>query len=199
MERDNIWLLNEAARLIRSCPPKATFRHDTAENDQWLAEVDHFFMLHDVTYLDELNELIGEITQPRRGGHYRDVRRELLISLRSARRSLEYGLQAISLSDYVELSSEDSGRVQADLAQLKELVRGSNELDEESRQILLCEIAAFEATVIQPRLSAELITRFVNTVIGGASMKLLGSTADEISSRVANILLGYVFGAGVGS
>ena len=66
---------------------------------------------------------------------------------------------------YVQLNDNQRNPVETDLGELRSAVHSSNEADEESRQIALSEIAIFEAALIQPRLSTDLIERFVNRII----------------------------------
>jgi hypothetical protein len=81
----------------------------------------------------------------------------------------EYGAPAkgdVPAADrYVQLNDNQRGNVESDLDALRLAVHSSNETEEEDRQIALSEIAVFETALIQPRLSTELIERFVNRII----------------------------------
>ncbi len=78
----------------------------------------------------------------------------------------EYGQPIIPAAGrYVTLSDNQRGNIHGDLETLKAQVEATNDASEEDRQIALSEIAAFETTIIQPRISAELIDRFVARVL----------------------------------
>jgi hypothetical protein len=66
---------------------------------------------------------------------------------------------------YVHFDHNARQSALGDLAGVREAVRGDNDADPELREIALSEIAAFEATIVQPRVSTELIDRFVKKIV----------------------------------
>jgi hypothetical protein len=92
-------------------------------------------------------------------------------------------IRAPASDRYVSLSDNQRDPVLSDLRELQSQVRTSNDGDPEEREIALSEISAFEATLSQSRVSAELIDRFVNRVLRW------------IISKFSDALLGAVAGA----
>lgn len=90
---------------------------------------------------------------------------------------------------YVSFDDNQKASFEHDLATLKEEIRGSNEPSEEERLIALSEIAAFEATIIQPRVSTDLIQRFVDKVLKWVVVVFLGALIAEVAQRIVEALL----------
>jgi DNA-binding MarR family transcriptional regulator len=93
---------------------------------------------------------------------------------------------------YVALNDNQRGYVQGDLHTLRSAIQSSNEADEEDRQIALSEIAVFEAALIQPRLSTELIERFTKRIIGWIVSKfgeaIVGAVAESLVAKLLPFL-----------
>lgn len=110
----------------------------------------------------------------------------------------EYGLpyqaEVPAANRYVRLDDNQRTTVEESLSDLRLAVRSSNETDEEDRLIALSEIAAFEAVLIQPRVSTELVERFVNRIIKwmisifGTAM--IGAVADALIAKLLPFLTG---------
>lgn len=186
-----------------TCPPKATFRHDTDENNNWLGDLSNLFSFATSAGLAtgsvaKLESLVSKVTSPRLDSTT-DARREMLVMLRSLKRSAEFTLGYQNSAPYISIPEADRSGIRSELAELTEQISGSNQIGDEQKQILLSEIAIFEASIVQPRLSADLISRFVNAVLYGAAMKLVGETAEQIADRLAGALLGYLVSAIAGS
>lgn len=93
---------------------------------------------------------------------------------------------------YVQISDNQRDNVESDLDSLRVSVRSSNEIDEEDRQIALSEIAVFEAALIQPRLSTELIERFVNRIVKWMVSKLGEAMIGAIAGALVAKLLPFL-------
>ncbi|MES3026850.1 MAG: hypothetical protein V4820_03215 [Pseudomonadota bacterium] len=79
---------------------------------------------------------------------------------------LPYDAQPVPAADrYVSLSDNLRSEVREHLQDARSAIRATNDAEDEEREIALSEIAAFEATVTQPRVSTELIERFVSRVL----------------------------------
>lgn len=89
---------------------------------------------------------------------------------------------------YVEISDNQREQIQSPLGELAEALRGSNELDEEDRQIILSEIAVFEATMAAPRVSTELVDRFVTGVLKGLILAVSTGLVATLAERLIDTL-----------
>jgi hypothetical protein len=86
---------------------------------------------------------------------------------------------------YVSLDHNQRDSVGSDLAELKRRIAGINDTDDETKQIALSEIAAFESTVMQPRVATDLIERFANYVLAWILKRL----PDAVLSAVVAALV----------
>jgi len=77
----------------------------------------------------------------------------------------ETGSSVPASDRYVTFLDNQRSEVAVELAEFAEHVRSVNDASEIDRQIALSEIAAFEATIGQPRVSVELIERFTRRII----------------------------------
>lgn len=66
---------------------------------------------------------------------------------------------------YVSIGHNERAAIGADIEALRSAANAANEVSEEDRLIGISEIAAFEAATIQPRVSKELIDRFVMRIL----------------------------------
>ena len=66
---------------------------------------------------------------------------------------------------YVQITDNQRARVVSHLEDLRTNIDASNEAAEEDKLIALSEIAAFEATFTQPRVSTDLVERFAKKVL----------------------------------
>lgn len=106
---------------------------------------------------------------------------------------LPYAREITPASDrYVTLHDNQRAEIRDLLGTFKSHINSSNEAGKEEREIALSEIAAFEATVIQPRVSAELIERFVSKtvrwIIGVFGAAIVGSVADDLVDKLRGLL-----------
>lgn len=102
----------------------------------------------------------------------------------------EYAGGTIPAADrYVTIFHNQRDELQADLKALEQLVRGDNEASEEDREIALSEIAAFEAAVIQPRVSTVLIERFVQSVLAWMTRTFSKAAIAEVAQRLIQALM----------
>ena len=100
------------------------------------------------------------------------------------------GAQPVPASDrYVALNDNERGGVDAILCELKEEARGANDVQEEDRVIARSEIAEFEATIVQPRVSTTLIQRFVDTVLGWITRTFTTAAVQDLAQRLIQMLL----------
>lgn len=90
---------------------------------------------------------------------------------------------------YVTLADNQKGEIKGELGQLRDIVRGDNEVDEEAREIALSEIAVFEATIMAPRAANDLIDRFVKRVLAWISIAFGGALLAEVAQRLVQALL----------
>lgn len=72
---------------------------------------------------------------------------------------------APAVDRYVKFSDNQRAEFEVDVSSLRSKVLSANEAGEEERQIALSEIAIFEAAIAQPRISSDLIDRFVNRIL----------------------------------
>jgi hypothetical protein len=188
---DRLALLAEIDRLIQSAPAASMFYEDIPANHAWLGEVENALRSWDRVESAGVSITIGSIFNLvlRNNGE----RQALLIKLTQARRSLQMSL-GVNARPYVEVSPVVRSDLQRETKALAKAVTESNSVDAESREILLAEIAIFEATIAQPRLSADLIQRFVSVVLKGAALKLAGSGVDQIAERIVTLIAGAVLG-----
>jgi hypothetical protein len=182
-------ILTEINRLIQSAPPPEEFYYDIPERHEWLGEVENALTLWDAVKSAGVTITINSVFNSVLRNNAE--RQALLIKLTEARRSLQMKL-GISASRYLQPTEAIRRDIGGDLSSLKAAIQASNAVDPESKMALLAEIAAFEATIAQPRVSADLIYRFVNGVLRGAAMKVAGATADEIASRMAIAALSWL-------
>ncbi|MDZ4690731.1 hypothetical protein [Terricaulis sp.] len=89
---------------------------------------------------------------------------------------------------YVEISDNQRKQIGIELGELKEALRGDNEVDDEDRQIFLSEIAVFEATIGAPRVSTELVNRFVQEVLRKIVSLLPAAIFGALTERIINTL-----------
>lgn len=90
---------------------------------------------------------------------------------------------------YVSLSDNERDALVPELRELTQVVRGSNESAEEDRLIALSEIAAFEATIIQSRISSELIDRFAKSILRWITDTFSAAAVKTVAGRIIEILL----------
>lgn len=106
------------------------------------------------------------------------------------RRLREAGSDEIPASDrYVSISDNQRAALEDDLNALQNEARGANDVDEEDRLIALSEIAAFEATIVQPRVATELIKRFVDMVLAWIQRTFTTAAVQEVAQRLIQALL----------
>jgi hypothetical protein len=130
----------------------------------------------DGTHPDHLDECVEFVT-----GALRQLERK---------RSLKPDAVVVPASNrYVSLRDNQRDEPLLNLAVLKEEVRGANDVDEEDRLIALSEIAAFEATIVQPRVSTDLIQRFVDSVLTWIQRTFTAAAVQEVAQRLIQALL----------
>jgi hypothetical protein len=91
---------------------------------------------------------------------------------------------------YVSFSDNQREQIQEDLADLKEVVRGDNNISEDERQIVLCEIALFEASIALPMVSLDVVKAFVNGALMWIGRTVVNAAASELVKRLGLALLG---------
>jgi hypothetical protein len=97
---------------------------------------------------------------------------------------------AVPASDrYVSIADNQQADLKESLEALADAVRGSNEATEVEREIAKSEIAAFEATIVQPRVSLELIERFVRTVLKWIVTVFTAAGVQEVAQRLIQALM----------
>lgn len=89
----------------------------------------------------------------------------------------------VTLDDNQRLAANDQ------LLALRKAVTGDNEGSEEDRIIALSEIAAFESTVTQPRVSHDLIRRFVDAVLSWMTKAFTAAAVAEAAHILIEALL----------
>lgn len=93
---------------------------------------------------------------------------------------------------YVTLSDNQKATVGSQLADLKEGVRGDNGIDQENRQIVLSEIAIFEASIAAPRVATDLIERFIKIVLKGAVVAMATAAVGVLAERLIETLASII-------
>jgi len=110
---------------------------------------------------------------------------------------LQWGSQAggsliPAANRYVTAADNQRAELTNELEALKEEARGANDVEEEDRLIALSEIAAFEATIVQPRVSTDLIQRFVDAVLTWIQRTFTTAAVQEVAQRLIQALLKLV-------
>lgn len=95
---------------------------------------------------------------------------------------------------YVALNDNERGGVGALLLELKDETRAANDVEEEDRLVALSEIASFEATIIQPRVSTDLIQRFIDSVLAWIQRTFSRAAVQEVAQRLIVALMKIVMG-----
>lgn len=90
---------------------------------------------------------------------------------------------------YVSIADNQRAALMDDLDALRSEALGSNEVSEEDRLIARSEIAAFEATLMQPRVSTDLIQRFVDMVLAWIQRTFTAAAVQEVAQRLIQALL----------
>jgi hypothetical protein len=186
-------LLAEIERLVQSTPPAETFYHDLPERHVWLGDVSA--ALHAWDTVRSVGAVMAIDRVFNIALRNNSERQAISVVLMTARRALQLSLGMTS-SSYILISSTARTQLSTDLQSLRKAVNDSNSIEPETREVVLAEIAAFEATIVQPRVATDLIQRFVNSVLKGAVMKVIGATADEIAGRIAIFALGLLAAGG---
>jgi hypothetical protein len=106
----------------------------------------------------------------------------------------EYGKRMVqdlapATDRYVSLQDNQLTEADEDLRLISDLVRGDNGVSEEDRAIALSEIAAFEATLVQPRVPIELIDRFVKHVILWITRTFTAAAVGVAAKKLIELLL----------
>jgi hypothetical protein len=103
------------------------------------------------------------------------------------------GLSSAPASDrYVTLTDNQRAGVVGDIRDLSVVVSGANDVGDEERQIALSEIAAFEATIIQSRVPADLVERFTKRVLSWILTVFGAALAGEIAQALIAKLLPFL-------
>jgi DNA-binding transcriptional ArsR family regulator len=95
---------------------------------------------------------------------------------------------------YVSLDDNQRLELREAVADLYSAVEKSNEGDEE-RENALAEIAVFEATIIQPRISTELVERFVSYALGSGAKVFAGIVVHDAAKFLLR-KIAEIFGIG---
>ncbi|MFN3514556.1 MAG: hypothetical protein ACK41C_16040 [Phenylobacterium sp.] len=89
---------------------------------------------------------------------------------------------------YVSIADNARTDITSQITALRDAVQSANDVGEEERLIALSELAAFEATILQPRVSTKLIERFVNYVLNWIvtviPKAILGAVVEVLASRL---------------
>lgn len=99
---------------------------------------------------------------------------------------------------YVSIDHNQKAEVEAALVNLREEVRGDNEVVEEDRLIALSEIAAFEATIIQPRVSTVLVERFISAVLTWMTRTFSKAAIADVAQKLIQALAKLLSPGGTG-
>tara|TARA_R110002020_G_scaffold83397_1_gene206680 strand:+ start:93915 stop:94316 length:402 start_codon:yes stop_codon:yes gene_type:complete len=121
-----------------------------------------------------------------------DPRSRLIVILQELKRDYEFRVGYSIPRNYIEISESQAAPIVEATSAFKEAVRSDNELPDEARDILLCEIAMFEASLGAARLSPDLIARFVNGFLKGSIILVSGTVVKQAASRLADLLLNAI-------
>ncbi|MBK8197886.1 MAG: hypothetical protein IPK75_05905 [Acidobacteria bacterium] len=180
-------ILHELVRLLGSVPSKATFRHDLPQNHEWLGAVLHIVGLSgDIKLAMEARSVASKIHDV--PVSLRDPQTQLIVLLQQMKREFEFKLGYSIPRNYLELSDVTRQEVSKTASALKLAVEQDNEIDPDSREILVSEIAIFEASLGVARLSPEIISRFVNGILRGAMILAAGEVVKKIASDLTKQL-----------
>lgn len=91
---------------------------------------------------------------------------------------------------YVPISDNQREVLRTEVVCLKELVRGDNSIEATDRDIVLYEIAIFEAAIAPPFVSAELVKRFADGALAWIAKTIANVAASEVVKRILLALSG---------
>ena len=144
--------LQQIEDLIRSCPPKATIRHDTMENFSWFGRAKAVITTWDSVKAVQFESHIADVQQMA-GSSINRGYSNILITLHQARHDL-----VLKLAPHTNMAV-DQGRV--------------FEYFDEIRKII--ELATEEVFFIDPYLDADFVSRYLTYVKDGVRLRLLTS------------------------
>ncbi|MEL6475141.1 MAG: hypothetical protein AAFQ21_13745 [Pseudomonadota bacterium] len=179
----NEQLLNELVRLLGAIPAKATFRHDLPQNRQWLGSV--LFVLNHSDNIDLARRAESIADQLHKTPiTFQKPLESLALLLEQMKREIEFDVGYAIPRNYLSLDEDDKHQVLQLTDDLKIAVQQDNKIVPEDREIILSEIAVFEASLGVARLSADLISRFVNGVLRQAAIVTASAAIQEIASSL---------------
>jgi hypothetical protein len=184
-------ILNELVRLLGSTPDKSTFRHDLPQNHEWLGAV-LFILRHsdDIQLASRAQMIASKIGNV--PVTVQDPQPRLIMLLQQMKREFEFKLGYAIPRNYIELTNTDRQKLVEKSSILETRVKEDNELTEDERAILLSEIAIFEASIGCARLSPDLISRFIASILKGAIVLgaglILKKAADDLAEKLLQIM-----------
>ena len=185
---DNNEVLNEVVRLLGSVPDKATFRHDLAENHAWFGAVLHILRQSDDLLLaGTASSIVRSLSD--KPITIRDPRSRLIVLLEQIKREFELKCGYVIPRNYLELTADAKQDLNSGSEELHEAITQDNELSQEDKSILIAEIAVFEASLVAPKLSTELMHRFVFGVLKGSIIKVAGAIIQKLAARLADNII----------
>lgn len=186
MQDDQI--LAELVRVLASVPDKPTFRHDLPENHSWVGAVVNILRYSDDPSLAASARTIASAVGDK-PITVRDPQVRLKVLLEQAKREFELKSGYQVPINYVHLEDQQRSEIVDATKEVRLKTEQDNALSEEDRLILLSEIAIFEESLIQPRLSSDLINRFVFFVLKGTAILGAGELLHAAVGRLADLLL----------
>jgi len=185
---NNDRVLAEIVSLLASIP--SSF-HDTQGLD-WLGQAGFLFtQSDDPTLRARASTVIQNVTDPMRMKGM-GAGKEFIILISQLKKELEFRCGYSIPRNYNLLSTSDTKRLQSETDSFKAAIIESNDLDSDNRETLLSEIAIFEATIAAPRVSTELMNRFVNAILMGAIVTLAGTAITKSANALIDTILNII-------
>ena len=173
---------------MASSPAKATFRHDLPENHEWIGSVLFLLGKSEDIHLGMEGRRIASLIHEK-PIKVRDPLGKLTILLQQLKKELEFKCGYVVPRNDILLGDGDTNRLSHLNKDLRQKVLQDNALDQDDREKLLAEIALFEASLGCARLSPDLLARFVNGVLKGATIAIAGALVQEAASALVGALL----------
>lgn len=181
-------ILTEVVKLLASIPDKSTFRHDLPQNHEWLGSVIYVLrQSEDISLAADAKNIAAHIGD--KPITIRDPQSRLIVLLQQVKREFEFRCGYAIPLNYIELPEDSRTELAEGTESLREAVAADNSIDPDDREILLSEIAIFEASIGATRLSSDLIARFVNGVLRGSIILAANAIVQECASILMRKIL----------
>ena len=168
---NNEKILSEIIKLLASLP-------DNLSDDRgldWLGQARFLFTKSDDPMLvARISTVVQNATDPMRLKGM-GARAELIVLISQLKKEFELKCGYSISRNYDVFSDTDKDALKISVEEFQNVVEGDNELDADSKDILIGEIAVLEATLAAPRVSTELMNRFVTAILKGTIVSAAGT------------------------